>query len=468
MPELCTSKPEETLNSREIIEGYSTGHLSPVEMTEHLLEKIINLNDQLGAFVAVDAEGARQSAKAAERKWSSWRQDKSLPKNMDWQRLPTWGVPVSVKDTIEMEGLPTTYGSLAFADNYRPDSPVVSVLREAGCVILGKTNTSEFALSMVTATRGAPPARNPYDLDRTAGGSSGGAAAAAAVGLGAFALGTDSVGSIRQPAAYCGLYGLKPTFGRVTNRQTWRASPVRSHLGPLAKHVNDLVYSWRVLTGDNEPVHPLESAKLTRPIRVACLADDPNDGAVLSDGVDILRRTGLVEVNESPLQVDEPPHVYSRAGDWIFAADHFAAAEKLIPGFMDAHRTHLAGYTRTVYDTGPRIPAWEYRSLMTAVEDFRETSQTIFEQTDLIMTSVADQPPELDDSGNLENLGPDYPMLSVWNLTGNPALSIPLPVKNGELPRSVQLVARRGEDRLLVSLALSLAQKSKGVKSKSR
>lgn len=463
MSALGMSRPDAIMNSREMIEGYSTGKLSPVEVTELVLRKIEELNDRLGAFVAVDPEGAIRSAKESESRWESWRQANRVTKESDWQRLPTWGVPISVKDTIELEGLPTTYGSLAFADNYQPDSPIVSVLREAGCILLGKTNTSEFALSMVTATRAAPPARNPYDLDRTAGGSSGGAAAATIAGMGVFGLGTDSVGSIRQPAAYCGLYGLKPTFGRVKNRQRWRASPVRSHLGPLAKHVNDLVYSWRVLTGDSEPLLPLEAAEQTRPIRVACLADDPDAGSVLSEGVQMLRQLGNVEVCDSPPRLAEPPHVYSRDGDWVFAADHYAAAEKLVPGFMDAHRDQLTGYTRSVYDLGARIPAWEYRLLMAEVEDFRATSQEIFEHADLIVTSVAGPPPALDESGNLDDLGPKYPQLSVWNLGGNPALAMPLPPGDDGLPRSIQLVTRHGEDRLLLRLALSLARQSSGM-----
>lgn len=441
-----------------MVEGYASGALSPVEATQATLQQIASLNDRLGAFVVVDNEGALQSAQDAESRWTSWRRENPIAKGVEWQRLPTWGVPVSVKDTIELEGFPTTYGSLAFADNYKPDSQIVSTLRKAGCVILGKTSTSEFALSMVTATRVAPPARNPYDLDRTAGGSSGGAASATAAGLGAFGLGTDSVGSIRQPAAYCGLYGLKPTFGRIKNRQTWRASPVRSHLGPLAKQGNDLAYSWRVLSGDSEPLHPLEPAGLARPLRAALLAGDPDDGSVLSEGMEVLRQLGVAEVSKDRLRLVEPPNVYSRGGDWVFAADHYAAAAKLAPGFMEAHRDKLCAYTQELYDKGTRVPAWEYRQLMMAIDDYRVTSQQIFEQADLIVTSVAGAPPLLDDKGNLDDRGPSYPLLSVWNLAGNPAISLPLKVGDDGLARSLQLVAGHGQDRLLLRLALSFAR----------
>lgn len=455
LPDLLRSGS--TMNSRELIEGYSSGKLSPVEVADATLTRVEDLNAVLGAFVAVDHEGALRAAKDSEARWASWRRSSAAIDKPDWQQLPTWGVPVSVKDTIEQEGMPTTYGSLAFAHNFRPDSPIVTTLRDAGCVLLGKTNTSEFALSMVTATCAAPPARNPYDLFRTAGGSSGGAAAATAAGLGNFGLGTDSVGSIRQPAAYCALYGLKPTFGRVKNRQAWRASPVRSHLGPLAKHVDDLIYSWRVLAGDNDPLQPLDAAELARPLRVALVANDPDDGSVLTLGLEMLRQLGIVEIADARLQAPPPPNIHSRHGDWLFAADHYAAAEKLIPGFMEKHRGKLTPYTQHVYDPAPGVPAWEYRELMAAVEDFRVTSQEIFEKADLIVTSVADAPPILDPIANLENLGPKYPLLSVWNLTGNPALSLPLMLGNDGLPRALQLIAGNGQDRLLLQLALSFA-----------
>ena len=455
---LVGAKSEAALTAQQLIKAYATGQLSPVEVTQTLLDAIADANDQLGAFVAINTEGALRSAQDAERQWSSWRKDHGQSEQTDWQQLPSWGLPVSVKDTIEMAGMPTTYGSLAFAEHYKPDSPLVTKLRAAGSVILGKTNTSEFALSMVTATRQAAPARNPYDLSRTAGGSSGGAAAATSAGFGILGLGTDSVGSIRQPAAYCGLYGLKPTFGRVKNPQTWRASPVRSHLGPLVRHEDDLVYSWRVLTGDHQPISAITPSDLGGRLRVASLLDDPDDGAVLSEGLGLLQQLGFIETVPKPLRLAEPPNVHSTDGDWIFAADHYAAAEKLIPGFMDANRDKLTDYARRIYETGPRIPAWEYRRLAASIEDYRETSQEIFTHTDLIVTSVAGKPPVLEASGHLGDLGPEYPNLSVWNLAGNPAITIPLKRDKNGLPRSIQLVARHGEDRLLIALAISLAQ----------
>lgn len=449
---------EAALTAKQLIKGYATGQLSPVKVTETLLDDIACANDQLGAFVAINTEGALRSAQDAEQQWSSWRKDHSDSEQADWQQLPSWGLPVSVKDTIEMAGMPTTYGSVAFAENYKPDSPLVTKLRAAGSVILGKTNTSEFALSMVTATRQAAPARNPYDLSRTAGGSSGGAAAATAAGFGVLGLGTDSVGSIRQPAAYCGLYGLKPTFGKIKNPQTWRASPVRSHLGPLVRHEDDLVYSWRVLTGDHQPISAITPSDLGRRFRVASLSNDPDDGAVLSEGLELLQQLDFIEAASRPLPMAEPPNVHTVEGDWIFAADHYAAAEKLTPGFMGINRDKLTDYTRQIYETGTRIPAWEYRKLAASIEDYRVTSQEIFEQTDLVLTSVAGAPPVLDASGNLGDLGPKYPTLSVWNLAGNPAITIPITHDKDGLPRSIQLVAKHGQDRLLIALAISLAQ----------
>ena len=158
----------------------------------------------LHSFVLVDRDGALAEARRAE---ATWRQAGEKPS--------LCGVPVNVKDTIDMAGFPTTYGSLAFKNNVQPDAEIVRRLRVAGAVILGKTNTPEFALSGVTKNRLGPPTANPWDLRRTAGGSTGGGAAAVASGFGPLCIGTDSAGSVRLPAAYHGIFALKPSFQRI-------------------------------------------------------------------------------------------------------------------------------------------------------------------------------------------------------------------------------------------------------------
>ncbi|MGH8210955.1 MAG: amidase, partial [Steroidobacteraceae bacterium] len=226
------------LTATELLSGYARGDFSPVEVLNECLERIERLNPLLHAYLSINTQDARRAAKSAERVWGSAGEKPLL-----------CGVPVSVKDTIEMQGMPTTYGSLAFKDNYQEDSEIVLRLRRAGAVILGKTNTPEFALLAATRNRLGSPGCNPWKLERTCGGSSGGAAAAVAAGLGQLAVGTDSGGSIRLPAAYNGIFGLKPTYQRIPSVQRWRAAPGRSHNGPLARTVRDGALLLQALAG---------------------------------------------------------------------------------------------------------------------------------------------------------------------------------------------------------------------------
>ncbi|HEY8692191.1 MAG TPA: amidase, partial [Chloroflexota bacterium] len=210
------------LSATELLSGYARRDYSPVEVAQDAFRRIERLNPQLRAYLALNHDDALAMAKSGEGRWLQPGEKPLL-----------CGVPVSVKDTIEMAGLPTTYGSLAFRANLQPDSEIVRRLRQAGAVILGKTNTPEFALLGETRNRLGEAGANPWNVGRTCGGSSGGAAAAVAAGLGPLAIGTDSGGSVREPAAYCGLFGLKPTYQRIPAVQVWRASPNRSHNGPL-------------------------------------------------------------------------------------------------------------------------------------------------------------------------------------------------------------------------------------------
>lgn len=440
-----------------LLANYATGAFSPYEFTQTLLREATALNDKLGAFLAFDTEGALSSARIATEKWTEWRKSHH-PKSVhsQWQLLPQWGVPVSIKDTIEQAGLPTTYGSLVFAQHKTADSPIVTQLRDQGLVLFAKTATSEFALSMVTATRLSPPARNPYDLTRTAGGSSGGAAAATAAGLGTFGLGTDSVGSIRYPAALCGLFGLKPTFGRIKNRQQWRASPLRSHLGPLARTANDLAFAWKHLAVDDEPITPLAQTDNPDGFRIG--VDGKHGDPAVNEFLELFKEHSSAVEHIDVSDILSPPNVYSQDGSWIFAADHVAAAERLAPHFMENHGNKLTHYAFDVYSTGASVPAWEYRRLTTEVEDFRESSQRVFKAYDLIVSPIETLPPVLEETTNPSTLGQKYPRLSLWNLTGNPALAIPLqPGPNG-FPRAVQVIAPKDKDRLLIRIAMALNQ----------
>ncbi|MDP2817768.1 MAG: amidase [Polaromonas sp.] len=225
----------------ELLQLYRAGRASPVEATRAVLARIDLLNPRLNAFCLVAHEAAMQSAKGSEARWTAFRQGGAACGELD-------GVPVSIKDLILTRGMPTLRGSdTVDADQpWEVDAPVTARLREAGAVLLGKTNTPEFGCKGETNSPRSGITRNPWDLSKTPGGSSGGAAAAVAAGMGPLAIGTDGAGSVRIPAAFCGNFGLKPSFGRVP---AYPLSPFGSvaHLGPHSRCVSDAALLMNVI-----------------------------------------------------------------------------------------------------------------------------------------------------------------------------------------------------------------------------
>ncbi len=225
----------------ELLQLYRAGQASPVEATRAVLARIDALNPALNAFCLVAHEAAMHSAKGSEARWQQFRAGGAPCGELD-------GVPVSIKDLILTRDMPTLRGSHTVdADQpWEVDAPVTARLREAGAVLLGKTNTPEFGCKGETNSPRSGITRNPWDLSKTPGGSSGGAAAAVASGMGPLAIGTDGAGSVRIPAAFCGNFGLKPSFGRVP---AYPLSPFGSvaHLGPHSRCVSDAALLMNVI-----------------------------------------------------------------------------------------------------------------------------------------------------------------------------------------------------------------------------
>src|SRR4051812_31744727 len=217
-----------------------TKRVSSRELTSLVLDRIEAVDDSVAAFVTMDAEGALAAAAAA---------DAAVTEGGDLG--PFHGVPFSVKDLLETVGMRTTFGSRLRADNVpAADAPSVARMRAAGAVLLGKVNTPEFGLAAETYNDVSRRTCNPWDLARTPGGSSGGSAAAVAAGMGSISLGTDAGGSVRLPSSWCGVFGLKPTYGRVpTNAKTIRADHPSETAGPIARHVEDIAAVLDVIAG---------------------------------------------------------------------------------------------------------------------------------------------------------------------------------------------------------------------------
>jgi aspartyl-tRNA(Asn)/glutamyl-tRNA(Gln) amidotransferase subunit A len=213
-----------------------SGAFTAVELAQAYLDRIDRFNAELKAYVEVDRDGALAAARAADDRLSAG------------DRTPVLGLCVGIKDLIDVKGLHTTYGSKAFADNVaQEDAPVVAWLRNAGAVILGKVNTTEFALFSPNTIDGA--SLNPWDHSRTAGGSSNGSATATSSGLCSFAVGTDTAGSIRTPSSFCGLFGLKPTHGRVPAAGIGELSTYMDTVGPIGRSSADIALALQVMAG---------------------------------------------------------------------------------------------------------------------------------------------------------------------------------------------------------------------------
>src|SRR5467141_2826435 len=224
------------LTIEEIGKLFRKRKLSPVELTKLMLARIGRINPKLNAYLTVTAELALAQAKKAESELLAPRGCKGHR-----DRGPLHGIPISLKDNIDTKGIRTTAGSKILKDFIpQHDAQVVVLLKEAGAVILGKTNMHEFAYGVTSNNPHYGPVRNPWDLARVPGGSSGGSAAAVAAGLCYGSIGTDTGGSIRIPAALCGVVGLKPTFGRVSVKDVVPLSPLLDCTGPLARSVHDL------------------------------------------------------------------------------------------------------------------------------------------------------------------------------------------------------------------------------------
>src|SRR5437764_7225360 len=216
--------------------------VSPVEVVDAVLDRVARINPQLNAFVTLTEEPARRDAKAAER--AVGKRSAKLG--------PLHGVPFSVKDLVITRGVRTTFGTPLYRDNVpAEDAPMVERLKAAGGIMLGKTNTPTFGWIGATHNLLFGPTRNPWNLGRTPGGSSGGASAAAAAGLGPLHVGTDGGGSIRIPASFAGIYGLKASFGRIPAYPpsgAWRLS----HIGPMTRTVADAALMLQVEAGPDE------------------------------------------------------------------------------------------------------------------------------------------------------------------------------------------------------------------------
>ncbi|MEU6849465.1 amidase [Actinacidiphila alni] len=447
------------------------GSLSPVELTEHYLERIDRLDAALGAFITLTPEIARKQAADAEAWALAARREGAAGE------LPVLhGVPVPVKDLNLVAGVRCTFGSAAFAE-YVPDTDdhVAVRLRKAGTILLGKTNTPEFGLPGYTENRLAPPARTPWDQDRSAGGSSGGAAAAVAGGLAPIAQGSDGGGSIRIPSSACGLFGIKPSRGRVSSGPLLHDVSGLSTSGPIARTVADAAALLDILAGPEPgipygvPALPTGETFLSYahrepgPLRIVVLADPPVPGiglhpdcrAAVDDAAALLRELGH-DVDEMALPVDDSIRQAFNAVWAVMAAVRPVAPhdEELL---MPLTR-HLRAAGREVSGPDFANALFVFRTLGQLIADALLTSY------DVILSPTLAQPPSLigglrndaDPAAEFDAMAAFTPFTPLYNATGQPAVSLPLHWTAQGLPIGVMAGGRYGDEATLISLSAQL------------
>ncbi|MFF4962871.1 amidase [Streptomyces sp. NPDC001222] len=418
--------------------------LSPVELVDSVLDRIERVEPELGAYVTVSAERARRAAREAEARVGA---------EAGRIRSPLHGVPMGLKDLIDVVGMATSASSRV-RDGHRAsaDSAVAARLAGAGAVLLGKTHTHEFAYGLIT-----PQTRNAWDRGRVAGGSSGGSAVAVASGAATFALGTDTGGSIRVPAALNGVVGLKPTYDLVPRDGVTSLSWSLDHVGPITRTVADVAPVLAALTGDAPAPGRQggERADLAG-LRVGVPHNYYFDHVDPEVEASVRRAIGrLKELGAQLVGVDIPMTRYVQATQWgLMVPEATAYHEGTLRSAPELYQEDV----RTLLEAGELLPAGDYLRARRAQALMREEWGRLLERVDVIaaptvpMTAVAaGQETVTWPDGTLEAVSDAYVRLSApANITGVPALTLPVGHDAAGLPIGMQLLGRPlGEHTLL-------------------
>lgn len=472
MPELTS------LTVRQLSDGLATRAFSAVDVAEAYLRRIGALDPQVNAFVTVDEDVVRAQAREAQTR-------------LDQGEATTWtGIPVAVKDNISTAGIETTCSSRILKGYVPPfDATVVEAMRRAGAITLGKTNLDEFAMGASTETSAYGPSRNPWDLARTPGGSSGGSAAAVAGQLAPVALGSDTGGSIRQPAALCGVVGFKPTYGRCSRYGLIAFASSLDQIGPISRTVEDAALLAELTTGHD----PLDSTSLQAPpvrvpdlragslrgVRIAVPTEMLSEGIesgvrdTIQENIDTLRKEGAL-IDE----VSVPTIRYGVTTYYIIApaeaSSNLARFDGIRYGFRGEGKGHVglvestrgqgfghevkarimigtyalsAGYYDAFY-----VRAQQVRSIM------RDEFNRVFQDYDLVLSPtspvVAFPIGSVDDPLVMKQM--DYCTIPA-NMGGFPAISLPGGLSDG-LPVGLQLMGPAMGDERLLQLAYAVEQ----------
>jgi aspartyl-tRNA(Asn)/glutamyl-tRNA(Gln) amidotransferase subunit A len=445
----------------DVAEKIRTRELSPVEATERVLARIDALDDTLNAFITVLSEQAVDDAREAERQILTGQ-----------YRGPLHGIPVSIKDLFATKAIRTTAGSRVLA-NHVPDydATVVERLRVAGAIIVGKTNMLEFAYAAVHPDYGPTP--NPWDLARSSSGSSSGSAVAVAAGMSFGSIGSDTGGSIRLPAAYCGIVGLKPTYGRVSRHGGIPVSWSADHFGPMTRTVGDTAALLETIAGE-DPRDPT-SGRMPVPDYIAALESGVAGKRIgISDRylrqhvdstVQILVERAIATLELLGATVDEimlPPP--SEAVAALLAILMPEATAYHLP-WLREHPEHYSSAVRERLELGAITPAVSYIQGQQVRRQIVDQFLAAMADVDLLLTPTgptAATPLEGDlvtgDEARPEMLAALINFCGPFNVTGFPAISIPCGFTASGLPVGMQLVAKPWEEGPLLAAAHAYEQ----------
>lgn len=433
----------EWLSAADAARAVRDGAASSEELVVACLARIREVDGAVQAWAHLDPEHALAQARALDRMRQA---GEALG--------PLHGVPVGIKDIIDTADLPTECGSRIHAGRTPAhDATVVAMLRAAGAVVMGKTVTTEFALYSPGKTR------NPHDASRTPGGSSSGSAAAVAAGMVPIAIGTQTNGSIIRPAAFCGVYGFKPTHGLVSRGGILRLSRTLDHVGVFARTLDDIGLACEQLVG-GDPADPDTRARARIPFREIAAAEPP-----LPPLLAWVEPPGWERAQ--PQMHEAFDELVGALGDRVVAIPLGESAGRALA----IHRTILdaelafnlaaeyergadamSGSLREQIERGRRVTAFEHQIAVSRIAAINDGFDEIFERCDAIVTAAA---PGVAPAG-LESTGdPSY--CTLWSLAGMPALSMPLMKSEAGLPIGVQLVGRRHADARLLRTARWLA-----------
>lgn len=449
------------MTATQLTAGYRDKSMSPVEVAEYLLGRIEALDARTNAMCLIDHSTTMDQAQASEERWMRGEPQGLLD-----------GVPVAIKDLVVSKGWPTMRGSNTVDRNQAAeyDAPSVARLREHGAVFIGKTTTPEFGWKGTTDNPLTGVTRNPWNLDKTPGGSSGGAGAALAAGFCPLAIGTDAGGSIRIPASFCSVFGLKPTFGRVA---AWPASPFTTlaHAGPMSRTVADSALFLNVISEPDtrdwyqQPFPQVDFCwSLTKGIRGAKVAFSPRLGWVTRVDAEVEEIVAKAVLKFADLgahfeQADPP------LGDpsAFFKVLYFSGAGFLLDEYSPEKRKMLDPNLEALVEESRSMTRRDFQQATADRAAYGAGMKAFMTTFDFLITPMIAVPPF--DTPHVTPFDPEGKLWMEWtpftypfNLTQQPAASVPCGFTQAGLPVGIQIVGRHGEDARVLQAAHALEQ----------